>query len=224
MNIVPVAIPLSQPRYGLIGIGISFFSAAIALFAVAAVYFSDPLLTIKSPYQKVDVMVVLGGDGPARAAHAAMLWHDDLADKILISGDGDCFSIRRLLIEAGVDPIKIWVECDSGTTWQNAAYSAPILQKLGAQRAALVTNWFHSRRAIGSFAKSCPGIEWSSWPVAPPDTFSTIFWGPYGPAVLKEYPKLLWYMLRGHQGFSMPEPDKTGPNTTVLCPAEGATS
>lgn len=164
--------------------------------ALAAIFWADPLLTIRGDTARADVIVVLGGDGPARAVHASDLWLEGRAPVILVSGDGDCFSIRYLMIHRGVPRSAIQVECVSGSTWQNALYSAPYLERLNVRRAVMVTNWFHSRRAVESFTAICPHINWMSSVVEPPDTFWGTVLGPYGLAVLKEYPKLLWYRLR----------------------------
>lgn len=169
---------------------------ALAGGALAAIFWADPLLTVRGGPAKADVIVVLGGDGPARADHASDLWLEGRAPIILISGDGDCFSIRYQMMRNGVPRSAIQVECLSGSTWQNALYSAPYLERLNVRSAIMVTNWFHSRRAVESFAAICPHIRWISSVVEPRRSFWRTVSGPYGIAILKEYPKLLWYKLR----------------------------
>ncbi|YBV95441.1 YdcF family protein [Phyllobacteriaceae bacterium JZ32] len=188
--------PGSIGKYGLVLLGGLILCAMLAAGALAAIYWADPLLTVRSRPAKADVIVVLGGDGPARADHAAGLWREGRAPAILVSGDGDCFSIRYQMMRRGVPRSAIKVECLSGSTWQNALYSAPYLEQLDVRSAVMVTNWFHSRRAVESFTAICPHIQWMSAVVEPPDTFWRTVFGPYGVAILKEYPKLLWYRLR----------------------------
>ncbi|RCS22751.1 YdcF family protein [Phyllobacterium salinisoli] len=181
--------------------------AVLAACPLAAIFWADPLLTLRGETRKADVIVVLGGDGPARAVHAAELWLEGTAPIVLVSGDGDCLFIRRDLIRNGVSPSAILVECLSGSTWQNALYSAPFLDQLNVRNAVLVTNWFHSRRAVESFANICPRINWIPSVVEPPDSFWQTAFGPYGVAILKEYLKLLWYRLRLLSADQMPETD-----------------
>ncbi|PRD41618.1 YdcF family protein [Phyllobacterium phragmitis] len=186
--------------------------AMLAICPLAAIFWADPQLTIRGETGKADVIVVLGGDGPARAVHASELWLEGTAPIVLVSGDGDCLSIRRDMIRNGVSPSAILVECLSGSTWQNALYSAPFLERLNVRNAVVVTNWFHSRRAVESFANTCPRINWMSSVVEPPETFLETVFGPYGIAILKEYPKLLWYRLRFFSADRVPEADATAPS------------
>jgi uncharacterized SAM-binding protein YcdF (DUF218 family) len=42
---------------------------------------------------------------------------------------------------------------------ENAKFTAPMLDKIGAKRVILVTNWFHAPRALAIFLKYQPGRE-----------------------------------------------------------------
>jgi uncharacterized SAM-binding protein YcdF (DUF218 family) len=161
----------------------------------AAILLSGPLLGLPAAAGKADVIVVLGGDGPARADHAAMLWRAGAAPRVLVTGRSDCGMVADRLTAEGVRPGAITRECRSETTWQNADFSAPLLARMGAHDALLVTSWFHARRALASFATRCPDLKFAVAPVAAPP-FAEIATGPYGPAVLKEYPKTVVYALR----------------------------
>lgn len=161
-----------------------------------AILFANTLLTARSPMSQADIIVVLGGDGPARAAQAARLWQAGMAQKILITGDGDCYWIRKSLVEFGVDTTSITVECQSRNTWENALFSNPILQRMQVRKAILVTSWFHSRRALNSFERIAFNIQWQSIPVEPDVPIWQIAVEQDGVQIFKEYPKSLWYMLR----------------------------
>ncbi len=50
-----------------------------------------------------------------------------------------------------------WVENRSGTTWENAQFSAPLLREGGVRRVYLVTHGWHMRRAVLAFARA--GLE-----------------------------------------------------------------
>ncbi len=175
-------------------------AAALAAIMVFVVYLclvalAEPLLTVRNAFARSDVIVVLGGDGPPRAARAAELWLAGMAPSILVSGDGDCLYIRDAMIDAGVAGAAIKTECQSGSTRENAELSAPILAEAQFASATLVTSWYHSRRALTSFARACPRIAWRSDPTEPPPTFLRAAFSHHGPAVAQEYAKIVVYTL-----------------------------
>ena len=147
------------------------------------------------------MILVLGGDGPPRAERAAQLYRERVAPLVLVTGSGDCLSIRALMAEAGVPMRAIEVECASRSTWENAKLSAPLLRKLDARSVVLVTSWFHTRRALGCFQLELPGIRWMSAPVGSPTPI--LGYGSQNDrgAVLQEYLKLTLYILLGRIDF-----------------------
>lgn len=166
---------------------------ALYLLAVAA---STVLLAESAEPEPVDTILVLGGDGPPRAAKASELWRAGLARNAIVAGDGDCLYIRADMVRAGVPERAIAVECLSGNTWTNALYSAPLLEASGTRSALLVTSWFHTGRALRTLRRVCPGIRWIPAATEPPPSLLRTAIGPYGPAVLKEYGKTAAYRLR----------------------------
>jgi uncharacterized SAM-binding protein YcdF (DUF218 family) len=173
----------------------------LALLACVAVFFlaieeAEPLLTVRTPVEAADVIVVLGGDGPRRAWRAAEIYRTGVAPRVLVTGAGDCAGIRDLMVQAGVPAGSIELECASHTTWENAVFSTPLLAAMDARRAILVTSWFHTRRALATFALVMPQIDWMSAPVEPSGSIWQILGGDDGPAVAKEYAKIGWYSVR----------------------------
>lgn len=176
---------------------------ALALLTLPALYFgalaaAGPLFELRTPITAVDVIVVLGGDGPSRAAKAAAVYRSlaPAGPRVLISGDGDCVDIAKLMIDEGVPSRRITVECASGNTWENAKFSTPLLEKMGARSAILVTSWFHVRRAIGCFRAFNPQIRWVSAPVERRRPLWEIAWDIEGVETAKEYVKVAWYVVR----------------------------
>ena len=157
---------------------------------------SEPLLTVHTLVSAADVIVVPGGDGRARAARAAALYHVQAAPRVLVTGSGDCLEIRDLMVAAHVPKAEITVECTARDTWENASKSAPILNEMSARSAILVTNWFHSRRALGCFRAVAPEIVWMSAPVERDKSLLALAIDPQGVKVAKEYVKTVWYAVR----------------------------
>ncbi|UZD71195.1 YdcF family protein [Brucella sp. JSBI001] len=185
-------------------------------------FFSEPVLTLQDDGGRADVIVVPGGDGPPRAAEAARLWREGRSPFILVTGDGDCISNMQVIVRNGVKPSAIFVECQSGSTWQNAQFSAPVMRKIRARSAVIVTNWYHSRRAIASFRAACPQMRFISSPIGG-DGGRPGF--PATPAdmelVAKEYVKLGWYLLSGRifpYDLSSGEP---APDLSAVCTLAG---
>ena len=173
-------------------------SVAVAIFGLhlMAVASSGFLLAVPGAPIPVDTIVVLGGDGPARAEKAVELWQAGLANNAIVAGDGDCTYIRDAMVEGGVPRAAITIECLSGNTWMNAVNSAPLLEGLRTRSAIIVTSWFHTGRAMRVFQLICPGIQWFPVATEQPASLLDAAFGHYGPAVAKEYVKAAAYRAR----------------------------
>jgi uncharacterized SAM-binding protein YcdF (DUF218 family) len=79
-------------------------------------------------------------------------------------------AIGAALLRAGVPAEAIALELWSLTTFENAIYSAALLRRLGAARAAIVTCAWHMPRAIQNFAAA--GVEAFPLPVESPPASS----------------------------------------------------
>ena len=166
---------------------------------------ADKMLALRTGVARADAIVVLGGDGPRRAAQAASLYRTGIAPFILVSGDGDCRDIERLLVIDGVPPSAIAIECGSRTTWENAEYSKPILEVRGVRRAVLVTSWFHTLRAFYCFDLLAPAIDWMTAPAERDIPLSRLMHDVEGRQILKEYFKIAWYAPRHWAGALLAE-------------------
>ncbi|MDB5562039.1 MAG: hypothetical protein JWN11_1457 [Hyphomicrobiales bacterium] len=171
---------------------------------VAGIMLSTLILAAPNEIARADVMIVLGGDGPTRAAYATQLWLSGAASHVIVTGTGDCAFIAATMVAGGVDPARILLECQSRNTWQNAEFSAPLLSRLKAHSALIVTSWFHSRRALLTFESVCPSVSFTVAPVAPPSSFWQIATGPYGLAIAEEYVKAAIYAVQRFAGAIAP--------------------
>jgi len=178
---------------------LAYLSAMVAgilvLYGLALIS-AGSLLMARDVLANADIIVVLGGDGPPRAARAAALWHQRRAPLVLVTGRGDCNFIRQLLIEAGVKSEVITTECQSGSTWENATFSQPILTGMQVRSAILVTSWFHSGRAVKRFRSLMPDIRWISVPAEREKSYWMLAFDIDGVQIVKEYIKTIAYDVR----------------------------
>jgi uncharacterized SAM-binding protein YcdF (DUF218 family) len=177
---------------------LKFLAALVVVLlalAVVAFFFPQNLLCIDSGTVKADVMVVLGGGVGERPIHAAELFDEHEAPRIIISGSGDCDINRRILLKAGVPASAIEIEGKSLTTRENALYTIKMLREEKLRRVILVTSWYHSRRALMCFEHYAPDIQFYSRP-------AYYFWSRSGwpkrkveHRIYLEYPKLIGYWI-----------------------------
>lgn len=137
----------------------------LALVAVMAFFYPEKILCVDSgPVAAADVIIVLGGGNHERPGRAAELFRQHAAPRILLTGAGDDEINRQLLLAAGVPASAIEVEAKSKTTRENAEFSLKLLRAEQVHRVILVTSWYHSRRAVMTFAHFAPELKFYSRP------------------------------------------------------------
>ncbi len=111
-----------------------------------------------------EVIILLGGGAHERPARASVLYHQHVAPRILITGEGDDELNRMALLNSNVPPNIIEIENHSRTTQENALFTVKILRAEHVHTAVIVTSWYHSRRALKSFEHYAPEIKFYSRP------------------------------------------------------------
>ena len=99
-----------------------------------------------------------------RCRHAAWLYREGWRMPVVASGgrQGDRVMaeiMRDALVAEGVPRESIWLEGESGSTQENAAFSAKLLLPRGIRRIVLVTEAYHMRRAERYFRKEGFEVE-----------------------------------------------------------------
>ncbi len=122
------------------------------------------MLLVDSGEVKADAIIVLGGGPEDRPQRAAELYHQGAAPTIIVSGTGDGEIYVRELTTLGVPASAILREPISTSTLQNALYTVPLLRRLHASSAIVVTSWYHSRRAVACFRHVGPWMTFYSRP------------------------------------------------------------
>lgn len=125
---------------------------------------ADSLLMIRQKPCKADVIVVLGGENKTRAAKVIELYRQGYAPRILVTGRNEEMLIVQDLTANGVPEYAILQEPFATSTYENAVFTLPMLQRLNAKKVLLVTSWYHSRRALNNFRKISETVEFVSTP------------------------------------------------------------
>jgi uncharacterized SAM-binding protein YcdF (DUF218 family) len=99
-----------------------------------------------------------------RCRHAAWLYREGWRMPVVTSGgrEGDRVMaeiMRDALIAEGVPRENIWLEGESNSTRENAAFSAKLLLPRGIRRIVLVTEAYHMRRSEREFLKEGFNVE-----------------------------------------------------------------
>lgn len=146
----------------------AFLSAIALLLALAAAVAGFPawfpktwrgILAIETPPKPADAIVLLGGEPQGRPVKAAELYRAGVAPLVVVVGTGDNDSNRRTLLESGVPAARILTETHSTSTIENAEFSRRLLLENQIRTALLVTSSYHARRALGTFQRRIPEIE-----------------------------------------------------------------
>lgn len=177
-----------------------FFCLELSIFlflllCIPLIAYSKFLLTKEVPLKKADWMIVLGGESSQRVLGAAELYHQGIAPNIFVTGSGDCRVIVRKLKLAGVPKDHIQYECASRSTLENSLYTKQYLQKYHIQSAILITNWYHSYRALLVFKKTWPEVKWGTYIVYSGSSLSDvrIFYDIEN--IFSEYVKIMYYWI-----------------------------
>jgi uncharacterized SAM-binding protein YcdF (DUF218 family) len=139
-------------------------SVLLALVALTAWFYPEKFLCMDSGPVAADIIVVLGGGVHERPLRAAELFRQHAASRILISGAGDDWINRDILLKQGVPRDVIQMEDDSTTTRENAMFTIKLLRAQHVHSVILVTTWYHARRALKTFEHFAPEIKFYSRP------------------------------------------------------------
>lgn len=159
--------------------------ALLAVFALAALVLARPALRLAADKLIVDhgheerpaeLIIVLAGGQGQRVERGVDLWRQGRASRrqILFSG-GPIFrtltwadAMRDYAVQLGVPAEAILLQGRSRTTAEDASLTGLILRREGIKDAILVTDAYHSGRALRAFQDAAPEVRFRSRPVPPP--------------------------------------------------------
>jgi uncharacterized SAM-binding protein YcdF (DUF218 family) len=148
---------------------------AVSVSAALVIYLGYQFVSLRSQNYVTDVprsdcLVILGaavwpGGQPSfvlrdRLARAAKLYHAGVADKIICSGGvgryppAEALVEKEFLVRAGVAEADIIMESSSASTAEQAKLIKEICDREGFRKIALVTSFYHERRATQLFRRA----------------------------------------------------------------------
>ena len=110
-------------------------------------------------FADANALVILGGGDTIRWSHGFDLATAEPDLRLIVTGDGGL--IVDYLRGQGIPPERILHEERATSTVENAKFTKAILDRVGAKKVILVTNWFHAPRALKIFQKYQPGREFT---------------------------------------------------------------
>jgi uncharacterized SAM-binding protein YcdF (DUF218 family) len=186
LGLLGALLALRWRRAGLaiaLGSGLCLFAAATPALSSYLLYGVETRLTADTDLRGAQAIVVLGGD--ARAGNGA-----DVADvlgplslerlvfaarayrqlRLPVAVTGGRFdkqrsseaALMKTALETDFGVPVTWSEDASRTTWENAVFTARLLQPAGIKRVVLVSQTWHLPRAIWAFERA--GLQARPWP------------------------------------------------------------
>lgn len=109
-------------------------------------------LDVTGPPMHADALIILGG-GAARAERAAEIYNLVNPDFVVLSGSVDGIPLKSQILEAAGIPQNLvyTVAADTLGTYGEGEQILGLLQEKGAGSALIVTDAFHSRRAMATY-------------------------------------------------------------------------
>ena len=143
---------------------IVFLIALILCVSLSALY-AGRLLVLDQPPNKVDVIIVLGGDRGHRVEHGVSLYQAGYAPYMMISG-GKIYhdiTIAELMMDhavrLGVPKENIILEPSAESTYENALYTKELIKRYGFKSAMIVSSNYHMRRVKSTYQSEFKDIS-----------------------------------------------------------------
>jgi len=114
---------------------------------------------------QADAIVVLGGGGPERVMHGIQLYRQGVAPRLWFTGNRalpemtsftDGQLARDFALREGV-PVSDIGLLNTSSTWEDGQQIATMVKQNGLRRIVIVTNWYHSRRALAVIRRHLAG-------------------------------------------------------------------
>jgi uncharacterized SAM-binding protein YcdF (DUF218 family) len=165
-------------------------------------------LLVKDNAKKSDAIVVLdGGHGDFRYQKALELLQKDYAKVLFRDARTDVTLYGHTPAEMAAawekesagqfaDRVKVCPTMEDGTQLE-AKYVLKCMQSVNARTGLLVTSDYHTRRALSTFQKKIPGVEWTVASFNDPNEFGVKWWQKreWAKTLVGEWERLVWWNL-----------------------------
>ncbi len=171
------------------------------------------LLTVPVKEEQADAIVVLSGGGPLRASKGIDLYRQGIAPELWFTGDvaletlttfTDAATAQEFAVKRGV-PESAIRRLPTTSTWEDGQWIAQTARQVRARKVLVVTEWYHSRRALCAIrrAVSADGIQVFIITPRPASDFVSGWWRKEQSLVevLAEYVKWVFYWT--HYGIAL---------------------
>ncbi|MBO2451174.1 YdcF family protein [Actinomadura barringtoniae] len=131
-------------------------------------------LILTTPLAPSDCLLVLGSHDTRVAEHAARLWHEGWAPRVVLSGgrgkitsawsETEAAVFARVAVAHGVPEDALLLEETASNTGENITASRALLADRGiaVRRGILVTKPYMTRRGLATARRQWPEVEWLS--------------------------------------------------------------
>jgi uncharacterized SAM-binding protein YcdF (DUF218 family) len=184
-------------------------SIAALLFVTASLWLPwiGHWLAKPSHIGRADAIIVLGGGNPRRIQHGIELYKQRIAPQLWHTGDvvspgmtvSDAQVAARLAIQKGVPAGAIHL-LSSTSTWEDGQAIATLARQQKVHSILVVTDWYHSRRALSVIQEQLAGSGISIYYDPPPGArYGPDNWWSYKyrrVEVVRELAKIGIYWLR----------------------------
>lgn len=142
--------------------------AVVLLVCILGASRLDRLLIYQDEPAKVDLIVVLGGGRGDRVNKGLELYNQGFAPLILVTGfNSEVAEFRRLYVDLykgflrnnGVSEDRIYLDCLSKSTFEEAVNTCAFMEKKGLKSAIVISDPYHMRRVKYCFDKAADGKE-----------------------------------------------------------------
>ena len=169
---------------------------AFVLFCPILLLLGRPFLVVDEKPKKADVMIVLSGDS-GRLEKAAALYKEGYASYVMLTRvNGEGARLQKA-IELGIPEDRIIPEDKATSTYTNALYSKPLMEKYNFSSAIVISSDYHMKRTKMTFESVFKDTDIDLTFVASQRSENVWFFDDENiKYTLREYIKLLGYLMK----------------------------
>ncbi|MFQ3544637.1 YdcF family protein [Halobacillus rhizosphaerae] len=123
----------------------------LGLSGVVTLFILGPGFLIADSNPKPSDAIILLSGADDRLQQAAELYHEGMADQVVLTNSNEPATTPQAAMEAGIPRSALLEEPNATSTYENALFSKKIMQEQDLHSAIIVTSDYHSRRSKYTF-------------------------------------------------------------------------